>query len=170
MAAPPPPHVTDAIAATHVANTAIGTDNIQQNHPIPVPFSVPKNHNREGHMSTTPPLTLPSPFPSPCRRNLNKTIKPSSSFLKLLEFRFSKDRNQIRCELRSFEPSQKWTIDCVSRRDPIHIILKPPPAIPMASSAALDSTGKSSKKVAIGKKICLWIGFRAEYGFGSDPG
>ncbi|XP_059657877.1 ribose-phosphate pyrophosphokinase 4-like [Cornus florida] len=96
-------------------------------------------------MSTTPPPTLPSP----CRRNPNKSLKPSSSPFPLCSkpsyLRFLEDKNRIRCELTSFESPQKWTVDCVSGSDPIHIILKPPSPIPMA----LDSSLNNSKKVCL---------------------
>ncbi|XP_052206238.1 ribose-phosphate pyrophosphokinase 3, mitochondrial-like isoform X2 [Diospyros lotus] len=84
----------------------------------------------------------PHPLSSPSRNPTN-TLKPPDlrSFSKI----------QIRCDLRGFEGSQKWTIDCVSGSDPIHIILKPPPSssIPMASAAALDSSLKSAKRVCL---------------------
>ena len=103
-------------------------------------------------MSAAPP----PPLPSPSRASPYKILQTSASsslFRKSSELRFSKDnkkKNQIRCEQRSFESPQKWTVDCVSSGgDPIHIILKPPPRITMASSAGLDSTGKSSKRVCL---------------------
>nr|GMD16650.1 ribose-phosphate pyrophosphokinase 4-like [Ipomoea batatas] len=62
-------------------------------------------------------------------------------------------KSPIRCDFSSFEQQQsrRWTVDCVPGSDPIHIILKPPPtnSIPMASTAALESALKSSKKVCL---------------------
>ncbi|KAI7998553.1 hypothetical protein LOK49_LG10G00335 [Camellia lanceoleosa] len=99
-------------------------------------------------MPAAPP---PPPPPSPAR-NPSKTLKLSSSSSPLLSKpphlrSFVKNR-RIRCDLSSFDGRQKWTVDCVSGSDPIHIILKPPPSssIPMAS---IDSTVKSAKKVCL---------------------
>ncbi|XP_047322825.1 ribose-phosphate pyrophosphokinase 4-like [Impatiens glandulifera] len=66
-----------------------------------------------------------------------------------LSFRFSKPRcfarNGIRC---SFENSQRWTVDCVSGTDPIHIILKPSPSsLTMATSSSLKNNAK---------RVCLF--------------
>ncbi|THF95230.1 ribose-phosphate pyrophosphokinase 4-like [Camellia sinensis] len=98
-----------------------------------------------------PPPPPPPPLPSPAR-NPGKILKLSSSSSPLLSKpphlrSFVKDR-RIRCDLSSFDGPQKWTVDCVSGSDPIHIILKPPPSssIPMAS---IDSTVKSAKKVCL---------------------
>ncbi|XP_051149123.1 ribose-phosphate pyrophosphokinase 4 [Andrographis paniculata] len=55
-------------------------------------------------------------------------------------------RTQIHCDLKSSSP-QKWTVDCVSSTDPIHIILKPPTSTAMAPT--LDSSLKSAKKVCL---------------------
>ncbi|KAL6954649.1 ribose phosphate diphosphokinase subunit prs3 [Sarracenia purpurea var. burkii] len=96
-------------------------------------------------MSATPP---PLPFPS---RSHIEALKLSSSFLlpRPPELR-SFVKTRIRCELRSFDSPQKWTIDCVSGSDPIHIILKPPPfSIAMDANAALGSNLKSAKKVCL---------------------
>ncbi|KAL6969419.1 ribose phosphate diphosphokinase subunit prs3 [Sarracenia purpurea var. burkii] len=96
-------------------------------------------------MSATPP---PLPFPS---RGHIEALKLSSSFLlpRAPELR-SFVKTRIRCELRSFDSPQKWTIDCVSGSDPIHIILKPPPfSIAMDANAALGSNLKSAKKVCL---------------------
>nr|GMD19510.1 ribose-phosphate pyrophosphokinase 4-like [Ipomoea batatas] len=66
---------------------------------------------------------------------------------------FRSAKSPIRCDFSSFEQQQsrRWTVDCVPGSDPIHIILKPPPtnSIPMASTAALESALKSSKKVCL---------------------
>ncbi|GMP82698.1 hypothetical protein CsSME_00036895 [Camellia sinensis var. sinensis] len=101
-------------------------------------------------MPAAPPPP-PPPLPSPAR-NPSKILKLSSSPSPLLSKpphlrSFVKDR-RIRCDLSSFDGPQKWTVDCVSGSDPIHIILKPPPSssIPMAS---IDSTVKSAKKVCL---------------------
>ncbi|GER56019.1 ribose-phosphate pyrophosphokinase [Striga asiatica] len=57
-------------------------------------------------------------------------------------------RNKIQCELRNTPyPPQKWTVDCVSSTDPIHIILKPPSSTSMA--AALDPSVKNAKRVSL---------------------
>ncbi|KAL7196907.1 hypothetical protein ACSBR1_036842 [Camellia fascicularis] len=97
-------------------------------------------------MSAAPP-----PPPSPAR-NSSKTLKLSSSSSRLLskppQLRSFVKNRRILCDLSSFDGPQKWTVDCVSGSDPIHIILKPPPSssIPMAS---IDSTVKSAKKVCL---------------------
>ncbi|CAL5349847.1 unnamed protein product [Camellia sinensis] len=106
-------------------------------------------HKYDTVMPAAPPP--PPPLPSPAR-NPSKILKLSSSPSPLLSKpphlrSFVKDR-RIRCDLSSFDGPQKWTVDCVSGSDPIHIILKPPPSssIPMAS---IDSTVKSAKKVCL---------------------
>ncbi|KAL0447160.1 UNVERIFIED_CONTAM: Ribose-phosphate pyrophosphokinase, mitochondrial [Sesamum latifolium] len=83
-------------------------------------------------MSAIPPS---QPLPSSSSKNTNKSRN--------LIF-----RNRIQCELKnSSPPPQKWTIDCVSSTDPIHIILKPPNSTPMA--LPLDSSLKNSKRICL---------------------
>ncbi|KAI3452688.1 hypothetical protein Pfo_009352 [Paulownia fortunei] len=81
-------------------------------------------------------ITPPQPLPSSFSKTPNKTRNPISIH----------SRNRIQCELKN-SPPQKWTIDCVSSTDPIHIILKPPNSTPMASS--LNSSLKNSKRVCL---------------------
>ncbi|KAM3270291.1 ribose-phosphate pyrophosphokinase 4 isoform X2 [Capsicum chacoense] len=88
-------------------------------------------------MSTT---TSPSP---PLPSHSSNKLRNSSPIFHSRSFK-RKDFS-IRCES---ENSQRWTVGCVSGTDPIHIILKPP-SIPMASSAALASAVKNSKRVCL---------------------
>ncbi|KAL8532701.1 hypothetical protein ACS0TY_009059 [Phlomoides rotata] len=74
------------------------------------------------------------PFPSSSSKTTDKTLNPPRS------------KNRIHCELRN-TPPQKWTIDCVSSTDPIHIILKPPNSTLMASP--LNSSLKNPKSVCL---------------------
>lgn len=61
----------------------------------------------------------------------------------------SKNKSLIRCELQGFgHNSPKWTVDCVSGSDPIHIILKPP-ANPLAMGSLDPSSTRNSKKVCL---------------------
>ncbi|XP_073286760.1 ribose-phosphate pyrophosphokinase 4 isoform X2 [Primulina huaijiensis] len=56
--------------------------------------------------------------------------------------------SSFRCEIMN--PSsvpQNWTVDCVSSTDPIHIIIKPPSSIPLAST--MNSSLKNSKRVCL---------------------
>ncbi|KAL3835601.1 hypothetical protein ACJIZ3_010337 [Penstemon smallii] len=82
-------------------------------------------------------ISPPPPFPSSTSKTPNKTRNSLST----------PSKYKINCELSSSAP-QKWTIDCVSPGEPIHIILKPPNSIPMASSS-LDSSLKNSKRVCL---------------------
>ncbi|KAK4488811.1 hypothetical protein RD792_004601 [Penstemon davidsonii] len=82
-------------------------------------------------------ISPPPPFPSSTSKTPNKTRNSLST----------PSKYKINCELSSSAP-QKWTIDCVSSGEPIHIILKPPNSIPMASSS-LDSSLKNSKRVCL---------------------
>lgn len=98
-------------------------------------------------------VTRPSPsLPSPSRTNPNiKFSHSSSSSSRLrkppdLPSLIHHRKSHIRCDFTSFDSPQRWTVDCVSGSDPIHIILKPPPSsIPMVSTAEL----KNSKKVCL---------------------
>ncbi|PIM99901.1 Ribose-phosphate diphosphokinase [Handroanthus impetiginosus] len=82
----------------------------------------------------SPPQSLPS----------SSSKVPS----KALNHIFIQSRTRVHCELKnSSSPPQKWTIDCVSSSDPIHIILKPPISNPMAST--VDSSLKSSKRICL---------------------
>ncbi|XAR48096.1 Ribose-phosphate diphosphokinase [Bertholletia excelsa] len=99
-------------------------------------------------MSAAPP-----PLPPATSRKRSKTLAPSPlhSFLspKPSEVR-SLPKCRIRCELTSFESPRKWTVDCVSGSDPIHIILKPPPmSFSMSSNETHDTAVKSGKKVLL---------------------
>ncbi|KAK2983347.1 hypothetical protein RJ640_016085 [Escallonia rubra] len=93
-----------------------------------------------------PPPPLPS-LPSRPKSTTNPSHRHFSSLLpKPPDFRSLKHCRKIRCELTRFDNPQKWTVDCVTGSDPIHIILKPlPSSLPMASTAEL----KSSKKVCL---------------------
>ncbi|KAL0408576.1 UNVERIFIED_CONTAM: Ribose-phosphate pyrophosphokinase, mitochondrial [Sesamum radiatum] len=83
-------------------------------------------------MSAIPPS---QPLPSSSSKTPNKSRNPIF-------------RTRIQCELKnSSPPPQKWTIDCVSSTDPIHIILKPPNSAPMA--LPLDSSLKNSKRICL---------------------
>lgn len=64
-------------------------------------------------------------------------------------FLSSKNKSLIRCELQGFgHNSPKWTVDCVSGSDPIHIILKPP-SNPLAMGSLDSSSTRNSKKVCL---------------------
>ncbi|XP_057949862.1 ribose-phosphate pyrophosphokinase 4 [Malania oleifera] len=94
----------------------------------------------------------PSPYKNPNfspHRNL-KPLKPSLLIRKPSRLRSSKENNinQVSCELRSFDDASKWTFDCVSGADPIHIV-KNSPAITMAAASTLDSPANNSKKVCL---------------------
>ncbi|XP_057485960.1 ribose-phosphate pyrophosphokinase 4-like [Actinidia eriantha] len=99
-------------------------------------------------MSTTrPPLPSPSTNPS---KILNPIVLSSLLPQPHRPLRSFAKNFHIRCELRSFDDPQNWTIDCVAGSDPIHIILKPPPfSIPMGSNSGLGSNSKSAKKVCL---------------------
>ncbi|KAK9277685.1 hypothetical protein L1049_007232 [Liquidambar formosana] len=94
-------------------------------------------------MAATPPL--PAPSKNPSLLHLSKTSISSSPLLKPPELRYSKERhrNQIRCEIRSFENPQNWTVD------PLRIIQNPSSSVSMAATAALDSPAKNSKRVCL---------------------
>lgn len=105
-------------------------------------------------MSAAPPPPPPRP-PLSTIRNLDKTLllAPSSSHFSsssfsLLPKHFHKN-HQIRCQLssNSFDSPTRWTVDCVSGSDPIHIILKPTPS--SISMASTTTAVKSSKKVCL---------------------
>ncbi|CAI9779366.1 unnamed protein product [Fraxinus pennsylvanica] len=84
-----------------------------------------------------PPPLQPPPTKTPSK-TLNAISIPSHSS--------RQNKTAIKCELT--DSPQKWTIDCVSSGDPIHIILKPP--IPMASSTfGLDPSIKNSKRICL---------------------
>ncbi|XP_047318812.1 ribose-phosphate pyrophosphokinase 4 [Impatiens glandulifera] len=90
------------------------------------------------------------PFPSPTTgKSVGLNIHSSSP--SSLSFRFLDPRcfasNGIRCDVRNLASPQRWTVDCVSDSDPIHIILKPP-------SSSLTMTTSSSLKNA--KRVCLF--------------
>lgn len=94
-------------------------------------------------MSATP-APPPNLSLSSSSKNPHKFPASVSSF-----FFTTKNKSLIRCELKSFEHnSSKWTVDCVSGSDPIHIILKPP-ANPLAMGSIDSSSGRSSKKVCL---------------------
>ncbi|XP_057508167.1 ribose-phosphate pyrophosphokinase 4-like isoform X1 [Actinidia eriantha] len=99
-------------------------------------------------MSTTrPPLPSPSTNPS---KTLNPIFSPSLLPHPQRLLRSYAKNFQIRCELRSFNDPQTWTVDCVTGSDPIHIILKPPPfSIPMGSNSGLGSNSMTAKKVCL---------------------
>ncbi|KAL6505485.1 ribose phosphate diphosphokinase subunit prs3 [Orobanche hederae] len=83
-----------------------------------------------------PAISAPRPLHSLSSKRPNKTLNLISIQLK----------SHIQCELKNTYPApQKWTLDCVSTTDPIHIILKPPNSKPMASS--LDSSLRESKRI-----------------------
>ncbi|XP_075523899.1 ribose-phosphate pyrophosphokinase 4 isoform X1 [Primulina tabacum] len=61
---------------------------------------------------------------------------------------FKKLISSFRCEIMN--PSSvphNWTVDCVSSTNPIHIIIKPPSSIPLAST--MNSSLKNSKRVCL---------------------
>ena len=105
----------------------------------------PSSHH---HMSTTrPPLPSPSTKPS---KTLNPIFSPSLLPHPQRLLRSYAKNFQIRCELRSINDPQTWTVDCVTGSDPIHIILKPPPfSIPMGSNSGLGSNSMTAKKVCL---------------------
>lgn len=82
------------------------------------------------------------PFPSDIK-TLKTTTNSQSSHSYKNKSVFPLD--QFRCELSS-SFDNRWTVDCVTDNNPIHIILKPPNS--MASSSS-SSTLKRSKKVCL---------------------
>ncbi|KAL6566523.1 ribose phosphate diphosphokinase subunit prs3 [Orobanche gracilis] len=71
--------------------------------------------------------------------------KTPNKTLNLISIRL---KSHIQCELKKTYPSpQKWTVECVSTKDPTHIILKPQNSKPMASS--LDSSLRDSKRICL---------------------
>ncbi|CAI9092986.1 OLC1v1028379C4 [Oldenlandia corymbosa var. corymbosa] len=83
----------------------------------------------------------------PPKFSLSSPTKPRNSNSTLLFLPTKHKKFLIRCELtRGFENnSSKWTVDCVSGADPIHIILKPPAnSLQMTS---MESSLKNSKRV-----------------------
>ncbi|KAF8390477.1 hypothetical protein HHK36_025003 [Tetracentron sinense] len=94
--------------------------------------------------SPSPPFSCRNPS---FKRDL-KTLKFSTVFLKPSDFRFSKEENQIRCELKRFENPQKWSLNRVSEIDHLHII-QGSSSVPMAATAAIESATKNSKKVCL---------------------
>lgn len=84
----------------------------------------------------------------------NKTLKPttiksqSSHYFNCFKSVFPKHGlDQFQCELSSSSFDNRWTVDCVTDNNPIHIILKPPNS--MASSSSSTSLKRS-------KKVCLF--------------
>ncbi|KAL7149149.1 hypothetical protein ABFS83_05G020400 [Erythranthe nasuta] len=82
-------------------------------------------------------ISPPHSLPSSSSRTHIKTRNPNPIH----------SRNRIHCELKNTSSPQKWTVDCVSSTDPIHIILKPPNSVQMSSS--MDSSLKNSKRVCL---------------------
>ncbi|KAL2484508.1 Ribose-phosphate pyrophosphokinase 3 [Abeliophyllum distichum] len=87
-------------------------------------------------------ISPPPPLQQPPTKTPSKTHNPIS----IPSHSSRHYKTAIKCELKN--SPQKWTIDCASSGDPIHIILKPP--IPMASSSSgLDHSIKNSKRVCL---------------------
>ncbi|KAG6396481.1 hypothetical protein SASPL_142632 [Salvia splendens] len=78
--------------------------------------------------------------PSFSSKSSSKTLTPTPNS--------TRSCNRIHCELKKASAApQKWTIDCVSSTDPIHIILKPPNSALLPSP--MDSSLKNSKRVCL---------------------
>lgn len=57
--------------------------------------------------------------------------------------------NQFRCSSSSSSFDNRWTVDCVTDNNPIHIILKPPNSSMSMASSSSTTTLKRSKKVCL---------------------
>lgn len=93
--------------------------------------------------STAPkmsPISPPQSVPSFSSKSPSKTLTTAPNS--------TRSCNRIHCELKKASAApQKWTIDCVSSTDPIHIILKPPNSALLPSP--MDSSLKNSKRVCL---------------------
>ncbi|KAG6398772.1 hypothetical protein SASPL_140242 [Salvia splendens] len=85
-------------------------------------------------------ISPPQSVPSFSSKSPSKTLTPAPNS--------TRPFNRIHCELKKASAApQKWTIDCVSSTDPIHIILKPPNSALLPSP--MDSPLKNSKRVCL---------------------
>ncbi|XP_047964239.1 ribose-phosphate pyrophosphokinase 4 [Salvia hispanica] len=86
------------------------------------------------------PISPPQSVPSFSSKSPSKTLTTAPNS--------TRSCNRIHCELKKASAApQKWTIDCVSSTDPIHIILKPPNSALLPSP--MDSSLKNSKRVCL---------------------
>ncbi|CAA2987422.1 ribose-phosphate pyrophosphokinase 4-like [Olea europaea subsp. europaea] len=84
--------------------------------------------------------------PPPLQRPSTKIPSKTHNAISIPSHSSRHNKTPFKCEFTN--SPQKWTIDCVSSGDPIHIILKPP--FPMASSSAgLDSSIKNPKRICL---------------------
>lgn len=105
-------------------------------------------------MASSPPPPQPPPFPS-----LPHLTKPTINSISFSHSSFNRIRGQFKCQQHSSNSDNgahhRWTVDCVTGSDPIHIILKPP-----------ASTGSSPMQMSSGlknaKKVCLFYAAEME--------